>query len=112
MALKRTLQELDRFARKQGFQDYPAMLYEFYTVRGLSLIDIGERCHVHWKRTKKHLIRFKIPLRSRGGANNVKVVMTPELLHEIKVNGVPATADRLGVTEHAIRRQLKLLDEK
>lgn len=110
MSLKRSLTELDQFAKQQGFEDYSKMLYEFYTVQGLSLVEISSRCHVHWKRTKKHLFRFKIPLRGRGGANNVKVLMTPELLHEIKVNGVPATADRLGVTEHAIRSQLKRLE--
>ena len=111
MTVKQRLSDLDRLARESGFESYQSMLYELYVVRGMGLYELSRRCHVYYRRTRKHLKRFNIPIRSRGGPNNLKVALTLELLEEIVKNGVAATAERLGVAHVALHQRLRALPE-
>lgn len=112
MAIRMRLSELDALARQAGFADYPTMLHELYVIKRLSLMEVGERCHISYKRVKRHLKRFNIPVHKRGGPNNVKVTLTPELLQEIMRDGVVSVAQRLGVDQIALQMKLKKLSEE
>lgn len=106
MPPRRSLQELEDLAAKQGYPSYKDMLHELYVVQGKGLHEIAAMCHVFYRRTRKHLLRFGIPIRARGGPNNVKVVLTDVLVQEIIRDGVPAVAERLGVTDGVLRLRL------
>lgn len=112
MAVRLRLSDLENLAQKAGFESYQQMLHELYTVQGLGLYQLAERCHIHYKRVRRHLNRFGIPIRGRGGPNSVKVVFTPELLTEIIKNGVEPTAQRLGITPVVLRSRLNALKNK
>jgi hypothetical protein len=107
MAVKMRIVDLDHLAVDAGFESYKSLLYELYVVRHLSLDDVGQCCHIHYRRVRKHLEQFGITVRSRGGRNNVKYELTPELLHEIMRDGVPTVAMRLGVESGMLYERLK-----
>lgn len=98
MAFKLRLDQLEKLARDTGYEDYKSMLVELYAVQRLSLAELAARCGISTERLKRHLARYGLTLRGRGGANNVKVVITPELRREVLLDGVPAVAKRLGVS--------------
>jgi DNA-binding transcriptional ArsR family regulator len=99
MALRLYLYELENVAKHAGFSDYKSLLEQWYKIDGVSLEELAERLHISQLRVRKHLARYGIPLRKRGGANNVKVVLTNALLKEIAKDGIPAVSTRLGVSE-------------
>lgn len=104
---KVALHHLDDRAKALGYTDYQSMLHDLYVVQGLGVTPLAHRLHLSRLRVIKHLNRFKIPRKTAGGANNVKVLLTPALLHEVEKNGVPATAARLGIEPHALYAKLK-----
>lgn len=107
MALKLRLDELEIVARRAGFADFKSLLDQWYTVERMGLTEVGERLHITWKRARKHLIRYGIPIRGPGGANNVLIVMTKELVQEIARDGVPAVAARLGVQDSVLYARIR-----
>ena len=110
MATRMKLKDLERLAQETGYPDYRTLLYELYVVQRIGLYELAARCHMHYRRVRKHLIRFGIQVRGRGGANNVKIVLTPQLLREVMKDGIPAVADRLGVHSSVLRARLKALE--
>lgn len=106
MAIKRPLGELELHARKCGFESYKAFLHEHYVVRNVSLIELAEMLHIHTQRVRKHLLRYGIAIRGRGGPNNCRVVLTPALVSEVIRDGIPAVSERLGVTQHVLRMRV------
>lgn len=109
MALKLRLHELDKLAREAGYVDYVGLLHDLYETKGMGLVELAERCHIAIPRLKRHLARYKIPLHKRGGANNVKIVLTQALIDEATRDGVPAVAARLGVPASVLYQRLKRL---
>lgn len=105
--MKIALHHLDDTAKSLGYTDYQSMLYDLYVVQGLGASPIAERLRLTRARVVRHLERFRIPRRSAGGANNVKIVLTPALVHEIHKNGVPATAARLGMETMQLYARIK-----
>lgn len=95
--MKLRLDELEVVARRAGFEDYKALLTQWYLADRMSLTTIAERLYISWPRVKKHLKLYGLEIRNRGGANNVQVVLTMDLIHEIARDGLPAVAGRLGV---------------
>lgn len=111
MSVKLRLDQLDDVARASGFENYKAMLQELYVVQRTALVDLAKQLHITEGRVRKHLHRYGIPLRARGGPNNVKIVMTPELYREVCRDGVPAVAERLGVESGVLYARLKKLQK-
>lgn len=101
VALRLLLDDLERAARRAGFEDLKALLTQWYVIEGMSLIEVGERLHIHENRVRKHLARYGIPLRHRGGAHIIQLVITDDLVNEIARDGIPLVADRLGL-EHTV----------
>lgn len=106
MSVKLPLGTLERIAREHGYADYRSMLYECYVVQGMSLVELARRLHIHHNRLKRHLTRFGIPIRKRGGRNHLKIEVTAELLEETIRDGIPAVALRLGVTQSALHARI------
>lgn len=111
MSVKLRLDQLEALAHSIGYESYRDMLQDLYVVQGMSFYEIAKRCNVSYDRTKKHLKRFGIPIRGRGGRHEstTKIKMTPALVQEIYENGLTSTAERLGVDSSRLLQQLKKL---
>lgn len=107
MSLRLTLIDLENVARRAGYAEYKDLLVDWYVVQRLALLDIAERLHVTQQRVRKHLVRFGITIRGKGGANNVKVVLTQALLEEVAKDGIPAVAMRLGVAQPVLYARIR-----
>lgn len=107
MPPRRTLAELETLALRMGYPSYKDMLYELYVVQEKTLVEIAAMCHVYWKRTRKHCIRFGIEIKERGRTSRrTKIVVTDALVQEVTRDGVPAVAARLGITDTVLRHRL------
>lgn len=107
MSLQLQLHELEAVARKAGYPDYRALLYDYYVTQGFSIEETGRRLGIARYRVRRHLVRFGITLRSKGGPNNVKIVVTKELLHEVALDGIAEVARRLGVYSPTLRASIQ-----
>lgn len=101
--------ELNELAKGAGYASYPELLYDFYVARHYSLHECGARLGINWMRVRRHLERFEIPVRKRGGPNNVKVVLTEQLVGEIMRDGLAAVALRLGVSYSVLYSRVRAL---
>lgn len=108
MTLRLKLHQLEKVAQAAGHEDYKSMLYDLYVVQRLSLSTIASQLDVTMGRIRRHLVRYQIPVRGKGGPNNVKVVVTDDLVLEAAKYGIGATAQRLGVSVTTLTRQLRL----
>lgn len=107
MSQRLYLHELETVAKLAGFPDYKSLLQQRYQVECVSLQDLAENLHISQPRLKKHLEKYGIPLRKRGGANNVKIVLTAELIQEIARDGIPAVSMRLGVESSVLYARIR-----
>lgn len=107
MSIKPTLTALEQLAQERGYSSYYELLYDMYVMKGMSLHAVGESLHIYDRRVRKHLLRFGIAIRGKGGPNNVKVELTEDLLREINVNGISVVADRMGVSYQSLLDRLK-----
>lgn len=106
MASRIRLDQLESVARNAGYEDFKSLLHDYYVVQRVGLTTLAERLHIAVPRLKRHLKRFGIEVHGRGGANNTKIVVTPELVREVTRDGIPAVARRLGISITALLRQL------
>ncbi len=102
-----TLEQLEAMARVAGYVDYRTMLYELYVVASTSIVRLNALTGIGPNRLKRHLKMYGLDIKGKGGANNVKIVMTPILLREIALYGVPTVARRLGVEPSVLYNRLK-----
>lgn len=107
MTLRLRLHELEKMAKAAGYEDYKTLLYQLYTTQGMSISELSQRLLISQPRVRQHLLHYKLPIRGKGGANNVKVVMTDTLLREIMRDGVPIVAQRLGVDSVVLYQRLR-----
>lgn len=87
------------------------MLRDLYVLERLTLKGVAAHCGLTIDRVKRHLERFEIPLRDRKGRakRSTTIIVTPQLLREVSMNGIPATAKRMDVQPNALRLQLRKL---
>src|SRR5688500_1257199 len=102
-------QRLKRTAKEQGYTGVGQMLRDLYVTQQQGLNLIMRQLMLSEHTLRKLMKLYAIPLRSRGGPNNVHVVLSPELLAEVVRDGVKAVATRLGVDEIMFRARLKAL---
>lgn len=95
--LMRERQRLHAFAVEQGFDSTAAMLYELYITQDVPVEEISRRLLTPMWTLRKLFDEYQIPVGPRGGRNNVKLEMTPELIQEVMRDGVPAVAERTGI---------------
>jgi hypothetical protein len=109
MSTTLSLAELEALSRAAGFVDYRSLLYELYVVHHLTMVEISKRCHIHWRTTRKHLVRFGVPIYPSGGvrAQDSRIHLTSELVGEVLRDGIPAVAARLGVLSSSLASRMK-----
>jgi len=99
-------QRLRRVARDMGYENVHSMLCDLYLNDGYAIPALARCLQVSIATVRRLLIKHEIPIRVHGGGNNRKVEVTEALYEEICRNGVPATAERLGVHHSTLRWQL------
>lgn len=98
ITLEAERRRLEELAHKQGYPSLADMLYQLYIVQDISIEKIArEILFTSLWTLRKRFDELQIPMQTRGGKNWSKVEITPELVAECTRNGVPATAERLGL---------------
>lgn len=95
----------EMLARNLGHADETAMWKTLYVDRRISLQQLANQFASTPHSIRIRLQACQIPLRSRGGKNNLKVELTKELEAEIKEKGVLQTAKRLGVAPQTLYKK-------
>lgn len=98
---------IDKLAREKGFESTEKMLYEMYEVQHLPLKKIGEILVIPMWSLRKRFDELGITVRSKGGRNYIKTIITPELIEEVCRDGVGATADKLGIDQISLNAKLR-----
>lgn len=102
------MSEWDEFCSQLGYKNEGDMWKDLYITKDLSITDIARKLNVSRNVVRAALARTNIPPRKRGGPNNSRLVMTEELLEEVKKNGVMAVARRLGLDYSTLYKRLRL----
>lgn len=89
--------DFDRVAADRGHESVEHLFRDLYVRQDMSIEEVAEELHIGPKTAKRWLKKLGIQLRPRGGAQNVKIAFTEELVQEIIRDGVTAVALRLGV---------------
>lgn len=110
--IKRERERLDELAASLGFENTDKMLYELYVVQRTPLKELQAKLFTPMYTLRRRLEEICVPMRSRGGRNNVKSEITPELIDEVSRDGVTAVAMRLGIDGPALGARLKKWFEK
>lgn len=71
------------------------MWKDLYQTKALSTAAIARKFGVSQNTVRAELAAAGIPFRSRGGPNNTKISMTPELAEEIREKGMATVAKEL-----------------
>lgn len=98
----------DTTASQLGYDSPQAMFRDLYVTKHLSIAQIETKLDVSRNVIKEQLLKAGIPKRKPGGPNNAKVVLTQELLDEIRKDGVRAVADRLKLSYTTLYKRLRL----
>jgi len=61
-----------KIAMSSGYSTPKEMLVDLYYMKGLSLRDMGDYLAVNWMTLRAKMASLGLPVRERGGANNVK----------------------------------------
>lgn len=98
----------DSVAQRLKYANALAMWQDLYGQQSLSISQLAERLGISRNAIRLALIKAGVVRRTRGGAqNNKTVVVTPDLLSEIRRNGVAAVAKRLDVNGTTLYKRLR-----
>lgn len=100
--------EFEVLASRLGYRNEVALWEDLYVTKGLSLSQISRKLDVSRNVIRLALARAGIPPRKRGGPNNARVVLTQELIDEIRRDGLPTVARRLGLSHSTLYKRLRL----
>ena len=87
----------ERVALTLGYVDAHAMWKDLYLTKKLSTAAISRKLGVSQNTIRAVLVEANIPFRSRGGANNTKVSITPEIAEAITKRGLATVAKELKI---------------
>ena len=89
-----------------GYDSEMKMWEDLYTTRKLSVAQISRKLDISRNIVRNALGRSNIELRGRGGPNNARVVLTKELLDEIRLDGIAVVAKRLKLDYTTLYKRL------
>lgn len=95
-------------AKRLGYDSPTRMWEDLYLEKKLSISQIETKLDVSRNVVKEQLTKAGIASRSRGGPNNAKVVITDELIAEMKRDGIKAVASRLQLSYTTLYKRLRL----
>jgi len=100
------MNQWESLARSLHYNTEQEMWTNLYLNKNLSIANLSARfaCAPHTIRMR--LKKAGVTMRPRGGENNIKYEVTPELEAEIDRDGVAAVAERLHVTVQALYRRV------
>lgn len=84
-------------ATRLGYESPTKMWEDLYEGKKLSLVQIQRKLGVSRNVIRHELVKAGIVSRTRGGPNNKKIVITDDLIDEVKKIGITAVAKRLGL---------------
>jgi len=87
--------EWNSVASALGYTGEVEMWKDLYTTRRLSISQLSRKLDVGRNTIRASLGKSGIVLRKRGGPNNQRLVVTDELVEEVRKDGVAAVAKRL-----------------
>lgn len=105
--MTRERKRLEEVANTRGYESADKMLHDMYVVQRIPVHKIAEQLFTPMWTLRKRFDELGIKIRTRGGPNNVKVDITPELLGEISRDGIPAVSERLGIDMSTLYARLK-----
>lgn len=99
---------LDALAREQGWENAETMVKDLYEVKRWSL----KRLTIMLQLPTQYLLQqwmknWGIEIKGRGGRNNLKFDLTPQLVEEVTRDGITAVADRLGISRTRLYTRLQ-----
>lgn len=99
--------EWGALSKSLGYDSTDGMWKDLYLEKKLSIGQLSRKLDVSRNVVRLELSKAGIKARGRGGPNNSHVVLTEELLDEIRRDGLTATAKRLGLTYPALYMRLR-----
>src|SRR5262245_14484489 len=98
---------LQELAAQRGHASLGDMLRALYATHNVT--QMAHVLHTSTYTVRELLTAHGITVRRVGGARNTKsrVTITPQVLQDLACDGVPAVAERLGISDVALRHQLK-----
>jgi len=97
----------DEVAAKLGYTSEVSLWVDLYTTRGLSISQIARKLDVSRNTIRGSLEKAGIQIRKQGGPNNQRLVVTDELVDEIRKDGVAVVAARLGLDYSTLYKRLR-----
>lgn len=95
------------FAKTLGFPGEKEMWAKLYTDQAMSIAEISRRLAVGSATIHQRLTKHQIPIRQRGGRNNLIINMSPELQEKVRQQGVTAVATEMGLSYNTLHKALK-----
>lgn len=92
--------------KRLGYADDTEMWKDLYVEKQLSISQLSRKFDVSRNVVQLCLARAQIKTRGRGGPNNSRVVLTKELLDEIRTEGVGPVAKRLKLDYTTLYKRL------
>lgn len=106
------MQRLREQAAQLGFNSVSELLHEWYFIDNVSVYEMCSRLTLDRYTLRKIMDDLQIPTKPKGGANNVKLVITNEMINEVSTYGISDCARRWGVSYELIYRQLREWSKK
>lgn len=103
---------LEELAKERGFDSTASMLHDMYDAQQMSLTEICENLVTPMWSLRKAFAAAGIEARTKGGRNNVKFEITPELIDEVSRDGVSYVSMRLGVDYLTLANRLRTWAEE
>lgn len=94
-------------AQRLGHASEEMLWHELYDVQKLSITTLATRLGISRNTIRQALARRHIQVRGRGGPNNLVLALTPEVIEEVRRDGVLAVAKRMELNYTTLYKRLR-----
>jgi len=95
-----------RISESLGYDTPEEMFRSLYIEKAMSIAQIAQRFAITPSSARRAIMFHGVPVRSRGGPNNQKVIIDEQLVHEVESHGVIKVARSRGVDPSALYKSL------
>lgn len=99
--------EWEPFAKGLGYSSAPSMWKDLYETKQLTVAQISRKLNVSRNVVRANLTKAGVKMKGRGGPNNSRVVVTDDLLNEIRKDGLTTTAARHNLDYSTLYKRLR-----